>query len=160
MVSKTFILRAWTRINDPIRHNYCLPDNVDDIWNLPNIVHPWCPITQSTSSSPYRCCWQSTLHDHLSPIQWDQLPNWSPSVMMFVCGCWKEDYLTGDAVQSNKSDHAYKTWKAENNLMMSWLVNSMTTEIGEPYMLANTAKEIWEASRESYSKVDNRIVSF
>ena len=38
---------------------------------------------------------------------------------------------------------------------MSWLINSMTNEIGENFLLYETAQKIWEAAREAYSYVEN-----
>ena len=55
---------------------------------------------------------------------------WSQSVMMFICGRGKDKYLTSAAVQPKKEDPKYKTWKMENNMVMSWLINSMTNDIG------------------------------
>lgn len=72
---------------------------------------------------------------------------WSHSVMMFICGKGKDDYLTGDAAKPNKTDEKFKVWNAENNMVMSWLINSMTNDIGENFLLYGTAKEIWDAAR-------------
>lgn len=76
---------------------------------------------------------------------------WSQSVLMYICGKGKDDYLTGEVVPPKAEDPKYKTWKIENNMVMSWLVNSMTNEIGENFLLYGTAQEIWEAAREFYS---------
>lgn len=43
---------------------------------------------------------------------------------------------------------------------MSWLINSMTTEFGENYMLNPTAKEIWDATRDTYSCKENDAEMF
>ncbi|KAI5410279.1 hypothetical protein KIW84_055684 [Lathyrus oleraceus] len=43
---------------------------------------------------------------------------------------------------------------------MSWLLNTMTNEIGENFMFYDTAKEIWDAVKETYSNVDNTSVIF
>ncbi|XP_020577062.1 uncharacterized protein LOC110022451 [Phalaenopsis equestris] len=75
--------------------------------------------------------------------------------MMFVCGKGKDDYLSGDARAPMITDPSYKTWKSENNMVMAWLINSMTLNIGENFLLYGTAKEIWDAARETYSSADN-----
>lgn len=76
---------------------------------------------------------------------------WHQSVYMFICGKGKDDYLTGVAPAPALNDPTYKKWKAENHMVMSWLINSMTTDIGENFLLYQTAQEIWEAARETYS---------
>ena len=44
--------------------------------------------------------------------------------------------------------------------IISWLLNSMTTETGENFMYYKTAKEIWDAARETYSNKDNTSAIF
>ena len=74
---------------------------------------------------------------------------------MYVRGKGKADYLLTDVATPEEKDSGYKTWMIENNMIMSWLVNSMTTEIGENFLLYSTAKEIWDAAKETYSNKDN-----
>ncbi|KAF7812983.1 Retrovirus-related Pol polyprotein from transposon TNT 1-94 [Senna tora] len=76
---------------------------------------------------------------------------WRQSVFMFICGKGKDDYLTGVAKALDETAASYKKWKAENNMVMSWLINSMTTAIGDNYILYPTAHDIWEAAKEAYS---------
>ena len=45
-------------------------------------------------------------------------------------------------------------------MAMSWLINSMTNEIGENFLLYGTAKEIWDAVRETYSSSENTLELF
>ena len=65
---------------------------------------------------------------------------WSQSVMLFVCGKGKEDYLTGAAAPPQPDDLKFKVWKLENSMVMSWLINSMTNETGENFMYYKPAK--------------------
>lgn len=60
---------------------------------------------------------------------------WSQSVIMYVCGKGNEEYLTDEIKVPKKDDPTYKTWKTDNHMVMSWLINSMTTEIGENFLL-------------------------
>ena len=80
---------------------------------------------------------------------------WSQSVKMFICGRGKDEYLIGEIVPPKNVDPKFRTWKVENNLVMSWLINSMTNEIGENFLLYSTAQEIWEAAKEFYSSKEN-----
>lgn len=74
---------------------------------------------------------------------------------MFICGKGRDDYLTGDIIIPKKNDPMFRTWKTGNHMVMSWLINSMTHEIGENFLLYGTAKEIWEAARKTYSSSEN-----
>ncbi|KAI3470119.1 hypothetical protein Pfo_026782 [Paulownia fortunei] len=83
---------------------------------------------------------------------------WSQSVLMYICGKEKDEYLTGEVPILEKSDSQYRTWKTENHMVMSWLINSITAEVGENFLLyktAHTAQEIWNAARETYSSSEN-----
>ncbi|RVW48509.1 Retrovirus-related Pol polyprotein from transposon RE1 [Vitis vinifera] len=85
---------------------------------------------------------------------------WAQSVRIFICGKGKEEYLTEAIVQPKEDDPGYRTWKLENSMVMSWLINSMTNDIGENFMYYGTTKEIWDAARETYSNIDNTSAIF
>ena len=56
---------------------------------------------------------------------------------------------------NQKTDPKFRVWKTENHMVMSWLINSMNTDIGENFLFYGTAKEIWDAARETYSNYEN-----
>lgn len=77
----------------------------------------------------------------------------SKSVMMLICGNGK-DYLTGLMTAPQKENPLFKVWKSKNNMVISWLINSMTNEIGENFLLYGIVKEIWDATK-IYSSSEN-----
>ena len=82
------------------------------------------------------------------------------SIRLLLQGKGKEEYITGEAKKPKKDEAKLKTWKLENSQVMSWLLNTMTNEIGEDFMYFSTAKEIWDAAQETYSDVDNTSAIF
>ena len=80
---------------------------------------------------------------------------WSQSVFMYICGRGKDAHLTGETAAPEATDPKYRSWKIDDHLVMSWLINSMTTEVGENFLLYKTAKKIWDATREMYSSTEN-----
>ena len=74
---------------------------------------------------------------------------------MFIRGTGKEKYLTGITKEPKPMDPNYDTWMAKNSMMMTWLVNSMIAKVGENYMLASTAKEIWDLAKKTYGVQKN-----
>lgn len=80
---------------------------------------------------------------------------WSQSVLMFIRGRGKEDYISGASSCPDSTDPKFTVWNSENNMIMSWLINSMTTEIGANFLLYPTARAIWEAADDTYSSKDN-----
>lgn len=80
---------------------------------------------------------------------------WSRFLLMFVWGRDKEHYLTGIPPPPASAYPSFKLWCVENNLVMTWLVNSTTTKIGENYLLSSTTQQIWESAKLTYSVWDN-----
>ena len=79
---------------------------------------------------------------------------------MFISGQSKDEYITSVVPELNPSSAKYKIRGAENNLVMSWLISSMTNGIGENFLLYTTTKEIWEATHETFSISKNTIELF
>jgi transposase InsO family protein len=75
---------------------------------------------------------------------------------LYLRGRGKIGYITGDKKQPDKEGADYVTWDAENSMVMTWLVNSMTEEIGANYLCYATAKDLWEGVAEMYSDLDNQ----
>ena len=85
---------------------------------------------------------------------------WSQSVLMFISGKGKDEYLTGEIEILEKGDPKYRLWKSDNIMIMSWLINSMNNDIGENFLLYGQAKEIWDAAKETYSSSENTAELF
>ena len=49
-------------------------------------------------------------------------------------------------------DPRFKVWDEEDSMIMAWLWNSMTLEISDTCMFLVTAKDIWDAIQQTYSK--------
>ena len=78
---------------------------------------------------------------------------WSQSVLLFICGKGKDEYLTGEAAMPETTEPGFRKWKIENSMIMSWLINSMNNDIDENFLLFGTAKDIWDAAKETYSSL-------
>ena len=81
-------------------------------------------VSQITSNQEAMASSNSSADSNLMPITGHKLNGnnylqWSHSVMMFICGKGKDDYLNGVAAKSNKTDEKFKVWNAENNMVMS-----------------------------------------
>ena len=50
-------------------------------------------------------------------------------------------------VPPNLRNSNQKLWTIENNMVLSWLVNSMTNEIGENFLLYSMTYEIWDDAK-------------
>lgn len=78
--------------------------------------------------------------------------SWSKAIKMFITRKGTEDYLFGAIKPPAVDDLKYKGWKTGNNMIMSWLIGSMASEISENFLLYFTADEIWSATKEMYPR--------
>ncbi|CAN0910966.1 Retrovirus-related Pol polyprotein from transposon TNT 1-94 [Linum grandiflorum] len=85
---------------------------------------------------------------------------WSKTVLMHIKGRGKGGYLTGETKAPASTDPKYQTWDEHDNLVRTWLINSMKPNIGENYILHPSAKAIWDAAKSTYSTVDNSSAMF
>ena len=79
---------------------------------------------------------------------------------MIVRGKGKFGYLDGSIPQPFADDFAYSNWEINNSLVMSWLIHSMESKIGEIYVLYPTAKSIWDAVSHSYSDLEDSVTDY
>ncbi|KAG5094395.1 hypothetical protein JHK84_049983 [Glycine max] len=80
---------------------------------------------------------------------------WAQSVKLTLDGKGKLGYLTGDTSQPGVIDPSLLRWKSENSLIIAWLINSMDSSLGKPYLFLPIAKDVWEAVRDCYSDLEN-----
>ncbi|GMI70061.1 hypothetical protein HRI_000675400 [Hibiscus trionum] len=80
---------------------------------------------------------------------------WSQTFKLYITGRGKAEYILGKQKIPDITDLTYDLWLRENNMIMSWLINSMTPDVGVDFLLYYTTKEIWEAAKETYSSSDN-----
>ena len=78
---------------------------------------------------------------------------WSQLIKTFLKGKGKLSHLEGTGPQ--KEDPTYAAWDEEDSLVMSWLWSAMNPEISDTIMFLTTAKEIWDAMRTTYSKIND-----
>ncbi|XP_078441459.1 uncharacterized protein LOC144711354 [Wolffia australiana] len=67
---------------------------------------------------------------------------WSKMVTLTLYGCQLGDHLTDDPRAA--SDPEYKKWRAEESLILSWMLRSMTPEMRRDFLYCDTVKEMWD----------------
>lgn len=85
---------------------------------------------------------------------------WSRSIQMLIRGKGKIGFIDGSLVQPSTSDPSFSSWDMNNSLVMSWLIHSMDSCIGELYLLYSTAKAIWDAVNLAYSDLEDSSQMF
>ncbi|CAJ2666494.1 unnamed protein product [Trifolium pratense] len=80
---------------------------------------------------------------------------WAQTVRLVLDGKGKLGFLTGAFAEPAQGDPLHQQWKSENSMIIVWLVSTMETGIGKPYMFLPSAKDVWEAVKETYSDIQN-----
>lgn len=75
---------------------------------------------------------------------------WSQLVRTVLKGKGKLSHLLG--TRPREEDPTFTIWDEEDSMIMAWLWNSMIPEISDTCMFLSTAKEIWDAIEQTYSK--------
>ncbi|RVW31460.1 hypothetical protein CK203_086760 [Vitis vinifera] len=75
---------------------------------------------------------------------------WSQLVLTVLKGKGKISHLMG--TRPKPGDPRFEAWDEEDFMIMAWLWNSMTPEISDTCMFLATAKDIWDAIQQTYSK--------
>ncbi|RVX16321.1 hypothetical protein CK203_014550 [Vitis vinifera] len=75
---------------------------------------------------------------------------WSQLVRTVLKGKGKISHLMG--IGPKPGDPRFEAWDEEDSMIMAWLWNSMTPEISDTCMFLATAKDIWDAIQQTYSK--------
>lgn len=79
---------------------------------------------------------------------------------MFISGRGRVYYIIGVVAKPKSDDPLYKMWKTENKLEIPWLINFMTNDVGENFILYERTQEIFDAARESYSDKEDTTEAF
>ncbi|XP_040940733.1 uncharacterized protein [Gossypium hirsutum] len=79
---------------------------------------------------------------------------WPQSVKLTIDGRGKLGHLNGEVEQPQVGDPKMSKWRSENSMVIVWLINSMEASIGKPFLFLPTAKDVWDAVKDTYSELD------
>nr|CAD1829166.1 unnamed protein product [Ananas comosus var. bracteatus] len=85
---------------------------------------------------------------------------WSQSATLFLSGKFKLGYVNGKIQEPPIDDTKYDEWKSNNDLVMSWLFNSMESHVRDGLLFLKTAHEVWKTLSEIYSEKNNIARSY
>lgn len=64
----------------------------------------------------------------------------------------KVSFINGSLPCPAASDPNYRAWNRGNNVVISWIFNSVSKEIAASIMYSGTALEIWQDLRERFAQ--------
>lgn len=80
---------------------------------------------------------------------------WLRVVTLSLVGKKKLGFLNGNTACPESTDPSFEDWIANNQLVRSWLFNSMEAHVAENYTFSNSAEKLWESVADSYGSQNN-----
>ncbi|XP_073226873.1 uncharacterized protein [Cicer arietinum] len=97
----------------------------------------------------------NTLKVEIQKLNGKNYVEWSQTARLILNGKGIYGFLTGEVQMPATTDPKYRFWKSENSVIIAWLLSNMESTIKKPFMFLPTAKEVWEAVKETYSDIQN-----
>ena len=69
--------------------------------------------------------------------------SWSRSMVTALSAKNKVEFINGNAPEPLKTDRTYGAWSRCNNMVVSWIMHSVSIPIRQSILLMNKAEEIW-----------------
>ena len=86
--------------------------------------------------------------------EFNYLP-WSRAVTLALGGRSKLGFINGSIEVPAISSPNYESWLCEDQLVMSWLLNSMERKIAEIFSYSEFFHQLWETVKEMYGNKNN-----
>ncbi|KAF5478995.1 hypothetical protein F2P56_005510, partial [Juglans regia] len=117
-------------------------------------VAPSSPDPSSDSSSPYY------LHHGDSPgsilvtqvLIGDNYHTWRRSMLMALTAKNKIGFVNGSITKPAVTSPFFHSWTRCNNMILSWLLNSLSKEIAASVIYVESANEVWSDLQERFSQ--------
>lgn len=83
-------------------------------------------------------------------MNWKELFGMVTIFRFEIVGRGKLGHLIGETRKPEPGDPKINAWRSENLMVFTWLLNSMDSAIGKPYLFLPTARDVWEAVRDLF----------
>lgn len=78
--------------------------------------------------------------------------HWSRSIKIALYAKLKLGFIDGTTPQPQITSSQYALWKRSNDLVISWILNSVSNDIRKSIVYMHTAQQIWEDLSNRYSQ--------
>ncbi|KAB2606442.1 hypothetical protein D8674_006159 [Pyrus ussuriensis x Pyrus communis] len=86
--------------------------------------------------------------------EFNYLP-WSRAVSLALGGRSKLGFINGSIEVPDVSSPTYEIWLCKDQLVMSWLLNSMERKLAEIFSYSESSFKLWETVKEMYGSQNN-----
>ncbi|KHN11067.1 hypothetical protein glysoja_041366, partial [Glycine soja] len=80
--------------------------------------------------------------------------SWSRSMVTALSTKNKVEFINGNAPEPLRTDRTYNAWSRCNNMVVSWIVHSVSVAIRQSILWMNRAEEIWNDLKSRYAQGD------
>ncbi|KAM1630383.1 hypothetical protein ACFX2K_018526 [Malus domestica] len=86
--------------------------------------------------------------------EFNYLP-WSRAISLALGGRSKLEYINGSIGPPERSSTSYGAWHANDQLVMSWILNSMKPKLSELFSYSESSFTLWESIKGMYGSQNN-----
>ncbi|KAB5555960.1 hypothetical protein DKX38_006869 [Salix brachista] len=84
---------------------------------------------------------------------------WRRSMLISLSAKNKLGFINGTILTPNETDSKYMLWQRCNDMVLSWILNSLNQEIANKVLYVETPSEIWLDLQERFSQGSILIVA-
>ncbi|CAA0841895.1 Unknown protein [Striga hermonthica] len=77
---------------------------------------------------------------------------WRKSMIIALGAKNKLGFVTGEVPKPSFDDESYADWRKIDWMVLSWILNSLSKEIAETFISAESSKELWEEIGQRYGE--------
>ena len=70
----------------------------------------------------------------------------------------KLGFVNGKCIQPYLNSKNYEQWLGVDNMIISWLLNSISIDIVDAFLYTNIAKELWDELVERYGECNGPLI--
>ncbi|XP_019224022.1 PREDICTED: uncharacterized protein LOC109205734 [Nicotiana attenuata] len=83
---------------------------------------------------------------------------WHRAVFIALSAKYKLGFIDGSITGPATSSPSFKAWNRCNDMVISWLLNSLSKEIDESVLYSKTAKEIWKELEDRFGQSNGALL--
>ncbi|XP_071694566.1 uncharacterized protein [Rutidosis leptorrhynchoides] len=88
----------------------------------------------------------------------DNYSSWKRSMMIALNAKNKLKIVTGEFTEPAINSESWALWERTNDMIISWILNTITDQISNSLNFVNTACELWKELNEHYSQLDGHRI--
>ncbi|KAH9786417.1 retrovirus-related pol polyprotein from transposon RE2 [Citrus sinensis] len=85
------------------------------------------------------------------PLNGDNYSTWCRAMTISLNAKSKLGFIDGTTTIPSTTDE-YASWKKCNDMILSWILNSLTQDLADSVIFSTTAQEVWEDLRDRFSQ--------